>query len=171
MSQTSTLIHSSEYIIRTASTSRQLNLVRFRLLPAYPTHRMEERPPYLLLANVHTIDRELMELASYSGDYAPGHFDFCPFTLKIDPKHEFLPSFMIDFYRQLFVKTSHRLNSPFPLIDYNLVRLHKYFDEYSAQFNEAPLISIDELSLAFEFYLQIDGISLFLLFFTIVDWI
>ena len=152
------LIPSSDYIIRTFTDVRFNNMERRSLLPAYPMHRLEERPSYLLLPNVHTIDRDFMEMLSYSGnDDDVGNHEYCPFTFTIDSKHEFIPSFIIDFYQKLFQQTSNRWKLPCSLIDYNLIQLEKYMNRHSKQTGEAALALLSELPMALEFYLQIDG--------------
>lgn len=153
-----TLMSNDDYIIRTfTNASRSDNIGRLALLPAYPAHRFEARSARLLLANVNTVDRDYMELLAYSGDDNPGDLDFCPFQMIIDAKHEFLPSFMIDFYRKLYRDTKRRWKIPYSLIDYNLTRLQKCMDAHIKQSGEAALGFLHELPLALEFYLQIDG--------------
>lgn len=150
-------INSNEYEPRTLPPSALISRGRRYLLPAYPAHKFDTRPPLLLLANVHTVDRNLMEVLSYSGENSDGNLQYYPFQFSIGSDHEFLSSFMINFYRKLFLDTSRRWKIPLSMIDYNLTRLHNCMDKYGRQTDEAAIGFIDELPLALEFYLQIDG--------------
>ena len=146
-----------EYPTRTLKSSSVTSQRRRSLLPAYPRHKHDSRPALLLLANVNTIDRDFMEVLSYSGDNDHGNLEHCPFKMEIQSNYEFLPSFLIDFYQKLYLDANRRWKLKLSLIDYNLTRLHKCMDKYSKQVGEAATASIDELPLALEFYLQIDG--------------
>ncbi|CAF1036348.1 unnamed protein product [Didymodactylos carnosus] len=136
---------------------------RGSLLPAYPSHKFDTRSTLLLLANVNTIDCDLMEVLSYSGDSNHGNLQYCPFTFNINSNHEFLPSYLLNFYQKVYLDTSHRWKIPLSLIDYNLIRLHKCMDRYNKQVGEAALAFINELPLSLEFYLQIDGNTVYYL--------
>ena len=130
---------------------------RRSLLPVYPAHKFDTRPPLLLLANVSKIDRDLMNMLSYTGDVNEDDLEFCPFKFECNQDHTFIQSFLIDFYQKLYVDTSQRWQISLSLIDYNLTRLRKCMDKYSIQVGEAAIASMDELPMALEFYLQIDG--------------
>lgn len=147
----------NNYPPRTVNFSSRTSRRRRLLLPAYPFHKLDTRPPLLLLANVANIDRNLMSILSYNGDNNSGQFPYCPFKFVFNLQHEFLPSFLIDFYQKLYLETSERWKISQFLIDYNLVRLQQCMERYSKQVGEAALASIDELPMALEFYLQIDG--------------
>lgn len=151
---------------------------RCALLPAYPTHKYDTRPPLLLLANVPNIDRDLLKKLSfpdnddngggedddsndveniYKSDRHKQNAEYCPFNFQLNLQHEFLDSFLIDFYQKLYVDTSQRWQISVALLDYNLSRLQKCMNKYSRQVGDAPFTLIDELPMALEFYLQIDG--------------
>ena len=73
-------------------------------------------------------------------------------------------SFLISIYRQCLSDLSQKWKISIPLLDYNLARLHQCARQCLAlgqQLNAPPPLtatfSIEELPLALEFYLQIDG--------------
>jgi hypothetical protein len=160
-----------DYQPRTLKPSDLTSRRRRALLPAYPTHKYDVRPALLLFANVPNIDRDLMASLSYSGDHITmdKNLEYCPFTLQLNKQHEFIHSYLIDFYRKLYMETSQRWKIDLSLIDYNLTRLHKAMDKYSKQVGEAAIASIDELPWALEFYLQIDGQFFFSKLFHVQD--
>ena len=164
----------NNYQPHTVNFSSRTSRRRRLFLPAYPFHKLDTRPPLLLLANVANIDRNLMSILSYNGDNSSAQFPYCPFKFVFNLQHEFLPSFLIDFYQKLYLETSERWKISQFLIDYNLVRLQQCMERYSKQVGEAALASIDELPMALEFYLQIDGKiedhqNITYLFFILVD--
>jgi hypothetical protein len=154
-SPSTNLIH--DYQPRTFKLLSHTSRRRRSLLPAYPFHKYDTRPCLLLLANVANIDRNLMYVLSYTGENSIGTFQYCPFKLIFNDNHEFIQSFLVDFYQKLYLDTSQKWKISSSLIDYNLVRLQNCMDIYSKQVGEAAIASINELPIALEFYLQIDG--------------
>jgi hypothetical protein len=71
-------------------------------------------------------------------------------------------SFMWSFYQNLFVKTEKRLWADIPIIDFNFTRLNRCIEKVAVQRDQPQtMLSIDELVVALEFYLQIDGRFMF----------
>ena len=67
-------------------------------------------------------------------------------------------SFLLCFYRNLYIKTKKRLKVDIPIIDFNLTRLRHCIGKVVAQRNlQQRMLDNDELAIALEFYLQIDG--------------
>jgi hypothetical protein len=67
-------------------------------------------------------------------------------------------SFLLCFYHNLYVKLKKRLKVDIPIIDFNLTRLRHCIDKVVAQRDQQQtMLNMDELSIALEFYLQIDG--------------
>ena len=67
-------------------------------------------------------------------------------------------SFLRHYYEQLYLKPSQQLIVDIPIIDYNLMRLRKCVAEIAAQRAHQPtMLTLDELPLALEFYMQMDG--------------
>jgi hypothetical protein len=65
---------------------------------------------------------------------------------------------MIDFYQNLYMKIQQRLQVDIPILDFNLVRLQYCIDKVITQRNiQENMLNRKELSVALEFYLQIDG--------------
>jgi hypothetical protein len=146
----------TEYQLRTIQPNSIRSQQRTKLLSAYPqaTVGNQREPVLLLLANVADMDRETYEKRSYCGGQGVCRFEFRQYGYV-----ERIDSFMIDFYRGLFMKPSRLWKIDISLIDYNLSRLQKCMDLYTQQTNDPPLLSLNELTLALEFYLQIDGKS------------
>jgi len=141
-----------EYQPRTFRLSSVTSERRRALLPAYPLGKFDTRPTVLLLANVHNVDREQLEMQSYSGGMG-----FCPFELQAQRVLDPIDSFMMDFYQNLYILPSQRWNINLGLIDYNLLRMRKCMEKYTQQTGVPALLSLDELPMALEFYLQMDG--------------
>lgn len=89
----------------------------------------------------------------------------------IDPTKD---SFIGSIYRQLLLDLSMKWNISVPILDYNLARLYQCTKKCLAQLQQqhrqehlqlqaslssTATFSIEELALALEFYLQIDGQS------------
>jgi hypothetical protein len=129
---------------------RSINsLRRLEILPAYPLAKNDKtRRVLLLLSNVLNVNRNQFESESHG---------FCPFEFKEHRYVEAVDSFMIDLYRDLFIEPSQQWKIPYSLIDYNLTRLRKCMQMYTKQTNEPALLSLNELPIALEFFLQIDG--------------
>ena len=87
-------------------------------------------------------------------------------------------SFLISIYRQLLVDLSSRWNIGIPILDFNLARLRQCAKKCLLQLQQqqrqeqlqlqitiptTATFAIEELPLALEFYLQMDGESAFLL--------
>ena len=67
-------------------------------------------------------------------------------------------SFLICFYQNLYIKTKKKLKVDIPIIDFNLTRLRNCIGKVVVQRGQQQtMLSTDELALALEFYLQIDG--------------
>ena len=67
-------------------------------------------------------------------------------------------SFLWNLYQTLYVKTKHRLKVDIPIIDFNLTRLRNCINKVVIQRGlSQKMLNLDELPLALEFYLQIDG--------------
>ena len=147
----------NDYQPRTLRLSSRTSQRRRSFLPAYPTHKYDSRPPMLLLANVPNIDRNLMELLSYTGDGEEANLTIAPFKFTLNQHHEFIDSFLNDIYQKLYLHTSQHWKLSPTLIDYNLACLFKCMNKYSKQVGEAAFALLDELPIALEFYLQIDG--------------
>ena len=142
-----------EYQPRTLRPSSLNSRQRLGLLPAYPSAKsLPEKDTILLLANVTQVDRQRREKDSFCG----GH-GIAAFELKQNRFMDPIDSFMIDVYRDLFVEPSRKWKIECSIIDYNLSRLRKCMALYTAQTNEAALLSFDEWPMALEFFLQIDG--------------
>lgn len=81
--------------------------------------------------------------------------------IKINPENTAISScesFLMCFYQNLYVKTKKRLKVDIPIIDFNLTRLHNCIGKVIAQRGQQQtMLNTDELVLALEFYLQIDG--------------
>lgn len=126
---------------------------RIGLLPSYPLGRSAaDHRALFLLANVAGVDREQCEKDSFCG----GH-GICAFELRGNRFMEPIDSFMIDLYRDLFLEPSRQWKLDHSLIDYNLCRLRKCMQLYTQQTNDAALLSLKEMPMALEFFLQIDG--------------
>jgi hypothetical protein len=68
-------------------------------------------------------------------------------------------SFLLDVYDRLYVKMKKRLKINIPTIDFNLIRLRRCINKVAVQRGHLQtMLTIDELPLALEFYLQIDGL-------------
>jgi hypothetical protein len=63
-------------------------------------------------------------------------------------------SFMADLYHRFYGDLQQRWHIDLPIIDYNLARLKKLAEQHQFRF------TVDDLPLALEFYLQMDGQSL-----------
>ena len=139
------------YVSRTIRLDSVTSRRRYELLPGYPLARINLRT-LPLLANVATVDRDACENESFLG----GH-GICPYEFKryryIDP----IDSFLLDLYQDLFVGPSRRWRIDRFLIDFNLSRLRKCMNLYTEQTRQPALSSLNDLPLALEFYLQIDG--------------
>ena len=143
----------NEYQPRTFRPNSINSQRRLGLLPAYPSARTQaEKDAILLLSNVAQVDREKREKESFCG----GH-GIAAFELKQNRFMDPIDSFIVDLYRDLFVEPSRRWKIEGSIIDYNLCRLRRCMALYTAQTNEAALLSFDEWPMALEFYLQIDG--------------
>ena len=157
LQQTKTI---SNYQPRTLKPNCLTSRRRCALLPAYPTYKHDTRPPFLLLANVANIDRDVLKEFSFPGIGAAalhGNEEYCPFKLQVNLQHEYLDSFLIDFHQKLYIETSKRWKINLALLDYNLTRLQQCMTKYSVQTGEAAVAFSEELPTALEFYLQIDG--------------
>jgi hypothetical protein len=67
-------------------------------------------------------------------------------------------SFLLSFYHDLYEKTKKRLKVDIPVIDFNLTRLRHCIDLVVVQRGvDQTMLNMDELLIALEFYLQIDG--------------
>jgi hypothetical protein len=124
---------------------------RIGLLPAYPSASGSGRI-LLLFSNVANVDRVTCENQSFCGGNG-----VCPFEFRQHRYVESIDSFMIDFYRHLFIEPSRQWKINHSLIDYNLSRLRQCMDLYTKETKEPALLSFNELIVALEFYLQIDG--------------
>lgn len=149
-----------QYQSKTLRSACLISRYRRRLLPAYPTYRKDERPSLLLLANVHTIDRDIMEIYSYTCSHDTADLKHAPFKMILDPDHEHIDSFIIGIYQQWYKKLSDLWLIEPSIIDYNFVRLQRCMNLHMKQYGESAVCTIDEYPLALEFYLQIDGQSL-----------
>jgi hypothetical protein len=67
-------------------------------------------------------------------------------------------SFLLCFYQNLYVKLKKRLKVAIPIIDFNFTRLRHCIGKVATQRNQQQnMLTMDELAIALEFYLQIDG--------------
>ena len=67
-------------------------------------------------------------------------------------------SFLIGFYQTLYVKMKKRLKVDLPVLDYNLKRLENCISRVALERGHpSTMLSLDELPLALEFFLQFDG--------------
>ena len=73
-------------------------------------------------------------------------------------------SFLLCFYQNLYIKTKKRLKVDIPIIDFNLTRLRNCIGKVVVQrgAQQQTMLSIDELAIALEFYLQMDGKFIFI---------
>ena len=143
---------SNIYVPKTFRADSVYSQRRADILPAYPLAKADSNRVILLLANVMNVNRDTRENESFCG----GH-GICPFEFREHHFMDSVESFMIDLYRDLFVGPSRLWKINASLIDYNLSRLRRCMHMYTTQTNESALASFDELSIALEFYLQIDG--------------
>ena len=128
---------------------------RAAILLAYPLARNATRHRVLLLlSNEATVDRDQSE-----NEFFCGGNGFCPFEFKQHRYVELIDSFMLDLYRELFIESSQQWKIHYSLIDYNLSRLRKCMQLYTKQTNDPAVSSFNELPMALEFFLQIDGKS------------
>ncbi|CAF1465715.1 unnamed protein product [Adineta steineri] len=157
-----------EYQIRTLG---QHNMARMSILPTFPPNVSQSSPTIanLLLANV-----SLVSLTQEQ--YERAHFYRFPklFKLKMNLDHtqvksnddhqtSLCNSFLLCFYDNLYRKLKKRLNVGTSILDFNLTRLRQCIDKVVEQRGQRQtMLSIDELPLALEFYLQIDVDMFFL---------
>lgn len=145
--------HSATYRSRTMRPNSINSQRRAELLPAYPLDRDSSRDKtLLLLSNVLNVDRDECEKESFCGGNG-----ICPFEFKQYRYVASIDSFMMDLFQELFVETSQRWKINYALIDYNMTRLRTCMDIYRKQTGEPAIICFQELSIALEFYMQIDG--------------
>jgi hypothetical protein len=143
----------AKYELRTIRPGSISSQRRAELLPAYPQAANDNhRTPILLLSNVAIVDRGTYEKQSFCGGNGVTPYEFRQYGY-VEP----IDSFMIDLHRDLFIEPSRRWKIDHSIIDYNLSRLRKCMDLYTKQTNEPALLSFNELTLALEFFLQIDG--------------
>ena len=146
----STVIEYQPRTFRSGSINSQR---RATILPAYPLARNNtHHRVLLLLSNVATLYREQSEKQSFCGGNG-----FCPFEFKQHRYVEPIDSFMLDLYRELFIEPSRQWKIHYSLIDYNLSRLRKCMQLYTNQTKDPAVASFNELPMALEFFLQIDG--------------
>jgi hypothetical protein len=138
------------YQSRTLQSGYPTSQRRLALLPSYPLGGKDMRPALLLLANVPNVDRNHLEEQSFRGAV-------CPFSLREHWFDETINSFMVQLYKEIFVEPSRRWNIDDYIIDYNLSRLRTCMVKYTEQTGRPAMSSLDELPMALEFYLQIDG--------------
>lgn len=68
-------------------------------------------------------------------------------------------SFLLSVYDSLYVKMKKRLKMNIPTIDFNLTRLRQCIAKVAVQRGQLQtMLTLDELPMALEFYLQIDGL-------------
>jgi hypothetical protein len=144
----------AKYKLRTIRPGSISSQQRTEILPAYSqaANGNHHRTPILLLSNVAIVDRGTYEKQSFCGGNGVTPYEFRQYGY-VEP----IDSFMIDLYRDLFIEPSRRWKIDHSIIDYNLSRLRKCMDLYTKQTNEPALLSFNELTLALEFFLQIDG--------------
>ena len=141
------------YQARTFRSGSNNTQRRAALLPAYLLPKTNTHHRVLLLSsNVPGIDRDSCEKQSNGGGYG-----VCPFEFKQYRFVESVDTFMMDFYRDLFIEPSRRWKIHYALIDYNLSRLRTCMQLYTQQTRQPALLSFQELPVALEFFLQIDG--------------
>jgi hypothetical protein len=141
-----------EYRPRTIRLDTPNSRERYELLPSYPLESKSHRSTMLLLANMHDVDRDALERQSFGGSHG-----VCPFEFR---RHRFVhpvESFMVDFFEDCFYEPSRRWNIDYSIVDYNLYRLRQCMDKYTVQTEQPAILSIADLPMALEFYLQIDG--------------
>lgn len=67
-------------------------------------------------------------------------------------------SFLLDFYQEFYGNLKTRLKVDISILDFNATRLRECVNQVVAQYHlEQTMLNVDELPLALEFYLQIDG--------------
>jgi hypothetical protein len=143
----------SLYQPRTIRPGSGTSARRLELLPSYPLGGKDKgRRTLLLLANVPNVDRDDMEEKSFRGA-------LCPFTLKQHQFDDTIDSFFIQLYREMFDEPNRRWNLDKSIIDYNLSRLRTCMNKYTEQTGKPAILSLNELPMALEFYLQFDGQS------------
>jgi hypothetical protein len=163
---------STPYQIRTLATH---NMARVSLLPLFPMPlSTSSATPHLLLANVPSEWLSFVQMSialqypfllvdsltepQYARIRRYAYPPLFKFELNTDDKSHAGDSFMGFCYEQLYTKTSQQLKVDIPIIDYNLTRLRQCLATVAAQrHHQSTMLTIDELPLALEFYLQIDG--------------
>jgi hypothetical protein len=152
-SSCSSLSTAAPYQIRTFRPSSLTSQRRADLLPAYPLARdTNNKHTLLLLPNVTNVDRAKCEMESFCGGEG-----ICPFEFTKHRYMESIDSFMNDLFQDLFIEPSRQWKIPYSIIDFNLSRLRRCMDIYKKQTQDAAIASFQELPLALEFFLQIDG--------------
>jgi len=67
-------------------------------------------------------------------------------------------SFLCGYYQDFYGKLQKRLKVDISILDFNTTRLRQCVDQVVAQYRlEQTMLNMDELAIALEFYLQIDG--------------
>jgi len=71
-------------------------------------------------------------------------------------------SFLLCFYQDIYLKLKQRLKIDIPIIDYNFLRLLNCISKVILQRSQQQkTLNLNELAIALEFYLQIDGKLIF----------
>ena len=67
-------------------------------------------------------------------------------------------SYLLHIYETLYMKMKKRLKVDIPVIDFNYIRLRRCISKVVTQRSQQQtMLVIDEMAMALEFYLQIDG--------------
>ncbi|CAF1399429.1 unnamed protein product [Adineta steineri] len=149
-----------EYQIRTLG---QHNMARMSILPTFPPVVSQSSPTIanLLLTNV-----SIESLTKEQRERAHNHRFPKLFKLEMNlDNHQtsLCNSFLLYFYDNLYMKLNKRLKVDISILDFNLIRLRQCIDKVVEQRGQRQtMLSIDELPLALEFYLQIDVDMFFL---------
>lgn len=81
-------------------------------------------------------------------------------------------SFLLRLYQDLYVDLKQRLKVDISLLDFNLTRLRFCVDQVVTHYHlEQTMLHLNELACALEFYLQIDGLLIFVFFILIAQHI
>ncbi|CAF1450870.1 unnamed protein product [Adineta steineri] len=140
------------YQIRTLG---QHNMVRMSILPIFPlrSSSSSSETPQLLLTNVPLQLLTEEQFARIRHQAYPPSFKLVMYTNESNCND----SYIWYLYQTLFVQTKEHLNVDKSIINFNLNRLHNCVIKVAEQYGlPYTTLSIDELPLALEFYLQID---------------
>ena len=163
---------SPQSLINTTMTTENIQLPL--LLCNVSKYDNEKREKFFDNISFYSLEQELspLQLASREPNAYLSSFEFIQKNLQIIDNRT--DSFMISIYRELLHDLSKKWNISIPLLDYNFARLRQCaktcIEQLQQQQRQEQLqlipsipttatFSIEELPVALQFYLQIDGLS------------